>query len=64
MKEDYKPLWYCVRFPESNEWRLFDSSAKIAGFASGAAAADNFGMWQMDYSSASDWMDAIRRRRP
>lgn len=63
MIDDYKPLWYCVRFPKSNEWKLFDSSAKLAGFASGAAVADSFGLWQMDYSAASDRMDSIRRAR-
>ena len=62
-RDDYKPLWWCVRYPESNEWKLFDSSAKLAGFASGAAVADNFGLWQMDYSTATDRMDSIRRKK-
>jgi hypothetical protein len=41
--DDYKPLWFCVRYPESNEWKLFDSSAKLAGFKSGKEAADKLG---------------------
>lgn len=61
MKDDYTPLWYCVRYPQSNEWKLFDSSAKLAGFASGAAAADSLGAWQWDYGYAANQMDAIRR---
>lgn len=62
-RDDYKPLWWCVRFPESNEWKLFDSSAKLAGFKSGAAVADSFGLWQMEYEAATDRMDSIRRKK-
>ena len=61
--DDYKPLWFCVRYPESNEWKLFDSSAKLAGFKSGKEAADKLGAWQWDYSFGSDQMDTIRRGR-
>ena len=61
--DDCKPLWFCVRYPESNEWKLFDSSAKLAGFKSGKEAADQLGAWQWDYSFGSDQMDSIRRAR-
>jgi len=61
--DGYTPLWFCVRYSDSNEWSLFDSSARLAGFASGAAAAESLGLWQMDYSAATSQMDAIRRAK-
>lgn len=61
--DGYTPLWWCVRFKDSVEWMLFDSSAKLAGFTSGEAAADSIGMWQMDYEAASSAMDTIGRSR-
>lgn len=57
-----KQLWELDR-DRDNEWKLFDASAKLAGYASGEACANQNGWWRVGYLIAENWVDAIRKAK-
>lgn len=60
---DDKPLLECDHSTPGKDWMLFDSSAQLAGYASGLVAANTLGLWRMPLGVAVGWMDAIRRKK-